>query len=93
MYLSNSLTESGLQCLGRGYGLNEASYFLVRLLQHFDEFKLHSESQPPESRPREEWKLKEGRQAKEQIWPAAAMTLFVKVSFEAAINDRSFELT
>lgn len=65
-------------CLGRGYGLNEASYFLVRLLQHFDEFKLHSESQPPESRPREEWKLKEGRQAKEQIWPAAAMTLFVK---------------
>jgi cytochrome P450 len=67
-------------CLGRGYALNEASYFLVRLLQHFDTLVLAPECQPIESIPRPEWGNREGRQSKEKIWPAAAMTLYVKVS-------------
>lgn len=70
----------GGQCLGQNYALNEASYFLVRLLQQFDGFELALEAQPEASRPPEEWKTREGRQAYEQVWPEAAMTLFIKVS-------------
>ncbi|KAF7290302.1 Cytochrome P450 [Mycena chlorophos] len=65
-------------CIGQNYAFNEASYFLVRLLQRFDTFTLAPEVQPPGSLPPPEWKTRRGRQAVEQVWPAAAMTLFVK---------------
>jgi hypothetical protein len=55
------------------------SYFLVRLLQQFDRFSLAKEFQPSGSLPPLEWKSRTGRQTTEQIWPAAAMTLYVKV--------------
>ncbi|KIM79356.1 hypothetical protein PILCRDRAFT_74435, partial [Piloderma croceum F 1598] len=69
-------------CLGQNYAYHEASYFLVRLLQQFDTFTLASDVQPKESLPPCEWKqaCKTGQAAVEQIWPAAAMTLYVKVS-------------
>ncbi|KAJ3718098.1 cytochrome P450 monooxygenase CYP63 [Lentinula guzmanii] len=65
-------------CLGQNYAYNEASFFLVRLLQQFDTFSLAPEAQPVGSLPPLEWKRRKGRQAEEQIWPAAALTLFVK---------------
>jgi hypothetical protein len=71
--------------LGQNYAYHEASYFLVRLLQQFDTFTLASDVQPKESLPPREWKQPgtKGRAAVEQIWPAAAMTLYVKVSVYA----------
>ncbi|KAG5652107.1 hypothetical protein H0H81_006281 [Sphagnurus paluster] len=66
-------------CVGQNYAYNETSYFLVRLLQHFDRFTLAPEVQPAGSLPPPEWKERTGRQAIEKIWPAAAMTLYVKV--------------
>ncbi|KAJ7058564.1 cytochrome P450 monooxygenase CYP63 [Mycena amicta] len=65
-------------CIGQNYAYNEASYFLVRLLQEFDTFTLAPEVQPAGSLPPPEWKSRRGRQAVERVWPAAAMTLFVK---------------
>ncbi|KAJ3891299.1 cytochrome P450 monooxygenase CYP63 [Lentinula edodes] len=65
-------------CLGQNYAYNEASFFLVRLLQQFDTFSLAPEAQPSGSLPPLEWKRRKGRQAEEKIWPAAALTLFVK---------------
>ncbi|KAF8882235.1 cytochrome P450 monooxygenase CYP63 [Infundibulicybe gibba] len=65
-------------CLGQDYAYNEMSYFLVRLLQQFDEFTLAPECQPEGSLPPPEWQHKKGRQTVEKIWPAAALTLFVK---------------
>ncbi|KAK7443501.1 hypothetical protein VKT23_015674 [Stygiomarasmius scandens] len=65
-------------CVGQNYAYNEASYFLVRLLQEYDTFTLAPEAQPEGSLPPSEWKTRKGRQAVEQIWPAAALTLFVK---------------
>ncbi|KAF7294859.1 putative cytochrome P450 monooxygenase CYP63 [Mycena indigotica] len=65
-------------CVGQNYAYNEASYFLVRLLQEFDTFTLAPEVQPPGSLPPSEWKGRRGRQAIERVWPAASMTLFVK---------------
>lgn len=51
----------------------------MRLLQRFDTFTLAPEYQPEGSTPPPSWKTKKGRQAIEKCWPAAAMTLFVKV--------------
>ncbi|EIN04106.1 cytochrome P450 monooxygenase CYP63 [Punctularia strigosozonata HHB-11173 SS5] len=65
-------------CLGQNYALNEVSFFLVRLLQRFDGVSLAPDAQPAESRPPAEWKARPGRQAHERVWPAAAITLFVK---------------
>lgn len=65
-------------CLGQNYAYNQMSYFLVRLLQQFDRVTLEKEYQPEGSMPPPEWKSRNGRQAVEQIWPAAAMTLYVK---------------
>ncbi|KIK65139.1 hypothetical protein GYMLUDRAFT_39531 [Collybiopsis luxurians FD-317 M1] len=65
-------------CLGQNYAYNEASFFLVRLLQQYDTFTLAPEAQPEGSLPPPEWKERKGRQAEEKIWPAAALTLFVK---------------
>ncbi|KAJ7320810.1 cytochrome P450 monooxygenase CYP63 [Mycena albidolilacea] len=65
-------------CLGQNYAYNEASYFLVRLLQEFDTFTLAPEFQPAGSLPPPEWKSRKGRQAIEKIWPAAALTLYIK---------------
>ncbi|KDQ58030.1 hypothetical protein JAAARDRAFT_34843 [Jaapia argillacea MUCL 33604] len=65
-------------CIGQQYALNEATYFLVRLLQQYDTFTLVPEAQPEGSLPPEEWKFRRGRQTVEKIWPSAALTLYVK---------------
>ncbi|KAJ7159959.1 cytochrome P450 monooxygenase CYP63 [Mycena crocata] len=65
-------------CLGQNYAYNEASYFLVRLLQDFNTFTLAPEFQPAGSLPPPEWKSRKGRQTVERIWPAAALTLYIK---------------
>ncbi|KAF9220585.1 cytochrome P450 monooxygenase CYP63 [Gyrodon lividus] len=65
-------------CLGQSYAYNEASFFLVRLMQQFDTFTLAADVQPQYSLPPPEWKYRRGRQAVEMIRPEAAMTLFVK---------------
>ncbi|KAF8556689.1 cytochrome P450 monooxygenase CYP63 [Imleria badia] len=65
-------------CIGQNYAYNEASFFLVRLMQQFDTFTLATDAQPQSSLPPPEWKCGRGRQAVEMIRPDAAMTLFVK---------------
>ncbi|KAG6372704.1 cytochrome P450 monooxygenase CYP63 [Boletus reticuloceps] len=65
-------------CIGQNYAYNEASFFLVRLMQQFDTFTLATDAQPQSSLPPPEWKCGRGRQAVEMIRPEAAMTLFVK---------------
>ncbi|THH32681.1 hypothetical protein EUX98_g1506 [Antrodiella citrinella] len=65
-------------CIGQNYARNEASYFLVRLLQQFDTFTLAPEFQPEGSLPPPSWKQGQGRKTVEQIRPAYALTLYVK---------------
>ena len=69
-----------MKCLGQNFAYNEASFFLVRLLQQFDKFELAPEFQPAGSAHPAEWKAKQGRQSIEKCWPAAALTLYVRVS-------------
>ncbi|TFK38526.1 cytochrome P450 monooxygenase CYP63 [Crucibulum laeve] len=65
-------------CIGQNYAYTQMSYFLVRLLQKFDKFTLAPEFQPEGSLPPVEWKERRGRQSFECVWPAAALTLYVK---------------
>ncbi|PPQ85711.1 hypothetical protein CVT25_002479 [Psilocybe cyanescens] len=62
-------------CLGQQFAYNEATFYLVRLLQNFTEFTLDNSVNVP---PPEEWKSEGGRKAKEKVHPTSHLTLFVK---------------
>lgn len=81
-----------VQCLGQSYALNEASLFMIRLLQRFEGFTLAEDKQlsPP-------WKTGSSdrgmfgpgwpgtkRKALEKIWPYNNIVLYVKVFFAVA---------
>jgi len=76
-------------CIGKNYAYNEMTFFLVRLLQRFDRFELALECQPEGSLPPPEWKGKKGRQTFEKIWPAAALTLFIKGGLWVRFHEAS----
>ncbi|KAF8308494.1 cytochrome P450 [Clavulina sp. PMI_390] len=65
-------------CLGQNFAYNEASFLTVRILQTFNSFQLRQrEDAPAGCLPPEDWKkVTCHRQAVEQIWPAAAVTLY-----------------
>ncbi|KAJ7481351.1 cytochrome P450 [Mycena galericulata] len=67
-------------CLGLQFAYNEASFFLVRLLQRFSSIALAPEAQPPASRPPAAWATEDkvGWLAREKIRPKAHLTLFVQ---------------
>lgn len=65
-------------CIGQNYALNEASFFLTRLLQQFDTFTLAPEAQPEGSLPPPEWKHGKGRETYERLWLNSALTAYVK---------------
>ena len=57
------------------------SFFLIRLLQQVRGFELAPEAHPAGSLPPAKWKQGRGRQAIEKIWPASAVTAYIKVCF------------
>ncbi|KAG9000688.1 hypothetical protein FRB94_005236 [Tulasnella sp. JGI-2019a] len=65
-------------CLGQQFAYNEVSFVLVRLLQVVDRFTIAQSEAPLGSMPPDEWKLRKGREAIEQIHPQSAMTLYSK---------------
>jgi hypothetical protein len=66
--------------LGQQFAYNEASFFLVRLLQRFDGFKVDVDAIPESARVPEAWKndMRESRKKKEKIMPKSHLTLYVK---------------
>ncbi|KAF8155632.1 cytochrome P450 [Crassisporium funariophilum] len=62
-------------CLGQQFAYDEASFFLVRLLQRFEKFTLDkAENVPPPA----DWARSEGRKGGEKVWLAAYLTMSVK---------------
>jgi len=65
-------------CLGQEFSLNQAGYFLVRLLQRFQTFRLAPEFMPAGSLPPAHWAGLPGRQGIEKIHPAINFTMHSK---------------
>ncbi|KAJ7656517.1 cytochrome P450 monooxygenase CYP63 [Mycena polygramma] len=68
-------------CIGQEWALNEASFFVVKLLQRFKSFRFEPDFHPAGSLPPKEWLGKPGRQGIEKIFPAINMTLHSKGGF------------
>lgn len=75
-----------MQCIGQEFALNEAAFFVVRLLQRFKALHLAPEFQPDGSLPPNDWRGKPGRQSIEQIRPAINFTMHSKVCLAFNIN-------
>jgi len=77
--------NENIQCLGQNYALNEATVFLVRLLQRFDEFAIDERKQlpPPWKRdPSVDIGLKDPRSGTsrkdvEKIWPGFTIVIHI----------------
>ncbi|KAJ6544204.1 cytochrome P450 [Mycena capillaripes] len=65
-------------CLGQQFAYNEASFFLVRLLQNFSAFSLAPDAQPESTKPPVSWKECKGTQATEKIMLGFHLTMYVK---------------
>ncbi|KAI0271299.1 cytochrome P450 [Gloeopeniophorella convolvens] len=65
-------------CLGQEFALNEAGYFIVRLLQRFRSFHLAPEFMPAGALPPAHWAGMPGRQGIEKIHPAINFTMHSK---------------
>ena len=74
------------QCIGQNYALNEATLFLVRLLQRFDEFSIDERNQLPPPW-REDPSIDMGlnnpnsgtsRKDIERIWPGLRIVIHIK---------------
>jgi cytochrome P450 len=64
-------------CLGQQFAYNEASFFLVRLLQNFSEISLSLDAVAPEHRPPAEWKtLPKGFHTNEKVWARSHITMY-----------------
>lgn len=66
-------------CLGQQFAYQEVSFFLVRLLQQFTNFRMEPDVQPVESRPPAHWAASGGRKAREKLVPGTHLTMYVKV--------------
>ncbi|KAI0298782.1 cytochrome P450 [Multifurca ochricompacta] len=65
-------------CLGQDFALNEAGYFLVRLLQRFQAFRFAPDFMPAGALPPAHWAGMPGRQGLEKIHPSINFTLHSK---------------
>ncbi|KAJ7321640.1 cytochrome P450 monooxygenase pc-3 [Mycena albidolilacea] len=65
-------------CLGQQFAYNEASFFLIRLLQKFSHFELAPDAQPESTKAPESWKKAKGTQATEKIMLSRHLIMFAK---------------
>jgi len=61
--------------LGQQFALNETSFFVIRLLQAFDDMTLVPEAFPAGTLPPPEWKSGNGRKPIEQVIPGKHVTM------------------
>jgi hypothetical protein len=60
------------------FAYNEASFFLIRLLQRFSSVSMAMDAQPPDSLAQKEWAGKKGPQGRDRISLASHLTMYVK---------------
>ncbi|KAK0439708.1 cytochrome P450 [Desarmillaria tabescens] len=79
-------------CLGQQFAYNEASYYLIRLLQTFSSFSLAMDAQPAEGIPPKSWKMTPGTtKGRDKIMFGLHLTMYAKagmwVRMEEAKDD------
>jgi len=82
-------------CLGQQFAYNEASYYLIRLLQTFSSFSLAMDAQPAEGTPPASWVKSSGTtKGRDKIMFGLHLTMYAKagmwVRMEEA-KDNEFE--
>ena len=77
-----------IQCPGKDFALQEATYMLARLVQRFSSIELVPEALPKGAAPPASWKQGKGRQTVEKCWPATAFTIFIRVSTGSEYRSR-----
>ncbi|KAF4600440.1 hypothetical protein EYR38_005067 [Pleurotus pulmonarius] len=65
-------------CLGQQFAYHESSFFLIRLLQRFSDFKMAPDVQPDWSKPPADWAKCPGSKGTEKVIPGAHLTMYVK---------------
>ncbi|KAF8905811.1 cytochrome P450 [Gymnopilus junonius] len=71
-------------CLGQQFAYNEASFYLVRLLQQFTHFTLDKSANTP---PHIAWASEAGLKSKEQIHPMSHLTMSIKGGLWVRMNE------
>ncbi|KJA14651.1 hypothetical protein HYPSUDRAFT_48962 [Hypholoma sublateritium FD-334 SS-4] len=79
-------------CLGQQFAYQEVSFFLVRLLQQFTNFRMEPDVQPVESRPPAHWAVSGGRKAREKLVPGTHLTMYVKGGLWMSMDEQKGEL-
>ncbi|KAK0438207.1 cytochrome P450 [Armillaria borealis] len=81
-------------CLGQQFAYNEASYYLVRLLQTFSSFSLAVDVQPPEGIPPKSWTTTPGTtKGREKIMLGIHVTLYAKAGLWVRMEEAREEAT
>ncbi|KAK0481264.1 cytochrome P450 [Armillaria novae-zelandiae] len=75
-------------CLGQQFAYNEASYYLVRLLQTFASFSLAGDAQPPEGVPPKSWARTPGTtKGREKIMLGIHVTMYAKAGLWVRMEE------
>ncbi|KAK0471830.1 cytochrome P450 [Armillaria novae-zelandiae] len=75
-------------CLGQQFAYNEASYYLVRLLQTFASFSLARDAQPPEGVPPKSWTRTPGTtKGMEKIMLGIHVTMYAKAGLWVRMEE------
>ncbi|KAJ7703697.1 cytochrome P450 [Mycena rosella] len=80
-------------CLGQQFAYHEASFFLVRLLQHFSNISLAPEAQPPASRVPASWAQDDelGWKSGERLRVKTHLTLFIEGGLWVTMDEAPLE--
>ncbi|KAG7089166.1 hypothetical protein E1B28_010871 [Marasmius oreades] len=65
-------------CLGQQFAYNEASFFLVRLLQNFSSFSFADDAQDDCDKPPRQWKGRKGTKGRDKIMLQLLLTMSIK---------------
>ncbi|KAL9709405.1 Protein kinase alk2 [Leucoagaricus gongylophorus] len=65
-------------CIGQQFAYNEASFFLIRLIQQFTSFSLDEAARLPDAIPKPEWAGIRGPQGRDRIRFHVTLTMFVR---------------
>ncbi|KAK0502032.1 cytochrome P450 [Armillaria luteobubalina] len=81
-------------CLGQQFAYNEASYYLVRLLQTFSSFSLAMDAQPPQGIPPKSWTRTPGTtKGREKIMLGRHLSLYAKAGLWVRMEEAKEEAT